>query len=54
MFPVDYSIKRYLIHERDSRLQRTKFYQSNCYFRDALSSKIGMNREKNGGHFISF
>jgi hypothetical protein len=56
MFPFDYiySTKRYFVRERNSRVQRTKFYESNGYFGDALSPKIRMNREKNGVHFISF
>jgi hypothetical protein len=50
--PFDYSTNRYFIRERNSRVQRTKFYESNSYLGDALSSKIRMNREKNGGHFF--
>jgi hypothetical protein len=54
-FRLQYSTKRYFIRKKTSRVQRTKFYESNSYFVDALSSKVRMNREKIAAilfHFI--
>jgi hypothetical protein len=49
--------KKICLREKHSRVQTTIFYGCHSYSGDALSwwaSKIRMNREKNGGHFILF
>jgi hypothetical protein len=56
----DYSTKRYLIHEKHTRVRTTKFDECLSYFREEIDVLSGFNVEnknksrKNGGHFISF
>jgi hypothetical protein len=55
MFPLDCSTKRYFIHERNFRVQRTKFYERKLLLRRCpIVEYKNESREKNGGHFISF